>query len=45
MSGSKLIVPLDPETLDERDLAFFEREFKVLRPRPEQTKAGNGTAS
>ncbi len=36
MSGSKLIVPLDPETLGSKDLAFFEREFKVLRPEPGQ---------
>lgn len=40
VSGSKLIVPLDPDTLNEKDRAFFEREFKVLRPGPEQVRTG-----
>ena len=32
MSGAKLIVPIDPEVLDKKDLALLEREFELMRP-------------
>jgi hypothetical protein len=30
LSSSRLMVPLDPEVLEEKDLALFEREFEVI---------------
>lgn len=30
ISGSKFIVPLDPDVLDPRNLALFEREFEIV---------------
>ncbi|MDD1769528.1 MAG: DUF835 domain-containing protein [Methanomassiliicoccales archaeon] len=32
VSGGKLIIAIDPETLDERRRSMFEREFEVVRP-------------
>ncbi len=31
MSGAKLIVPIDPEVLDKKDLALLEREFELMQ--------------
>jgi hypothetical protein len=31
MNQSRMIVTLDPRVLDSKDLAFFERDFVVVR--------------
>jgi len=30
ITGSKLIVPIDPNIMSTKDMAFFEREFFVI---------------
>jgi hypothetical protein len=40
ISGSKFIVPVDPDILGTKDLALFEREFVFIEEPSEQVTSG-----